>query len=576
MRTLIVAVAVLAAVAVTAPAQAATRYASPNGGGAAPCTSQSNPCTLPGAASSAVAGDKLVVGSGTYQLTQILVLTGVNVEGARTMFSPRPRVLAPTDGTIAVVLHGGSVRNLAVEGSAGTNWVLDVQDTIVNSVVVKATGPQLGGIVLRGNSDLGDSTASTSGGGVETAVAAVDGTFHLRNVTAWSTGANSRGIVVRANSIPTDATVRNTIASGTAFDVEAFGTSSTKSADVHIDHSNFDTQQTTNGSVGGSSNQIASPVLVNPGAGDFRQFQASPTRDAGTGIDLTFDEGDGDLDGDRRGVGPGIDIGEDEWTPPPTVATGGATLIGATVATITASVNPNGGSTTQYFQWGLTAGYGNPSGFALLFAPISAGRGIDPVSVSRKLTGLTPSTTYHYRLRASNAGGTTFGPNAMFRTGAPGTPDPGGSGPEPGQPGGAILVLTAVSVKPARFRVAKGRTAISALRRRTVPRGTTFRYTLTEPATVKIAIKRKLAGRRKGGKCVRPTRALRRARRCTRLVAKGTLRRSSKLGANSVRFTGRIGRRKLAAGKFAAIVTAIDAAGNRSKPRTLAFTVVAG
>lgn len=315
---------------------------------------------------------------------------------------------------------------------------------------------------------------------------------------------------------------------------------------------------------------------MNPGAGDFRQFQASPTRDAGTGIDLTFDEGDGDLDGDRRGVGPGIDIGEDEWTPTPTVATGGATLIGSTVATITGSVNPNGGLTTQYFQWGLTAGYGNPSGLGLLFAPISAGRGIDPVGVSRKLTGLTPSTTYHYRLRASNATGTTLGANATFRTGAPGTPDPGGSGPEPGQPGGAILMLTDLSVKPARFRVAKGRTAISALRRRTVPRGTTFRYTLTEPAMVKIAIKRKLAGRRKGSKCVRPTRALRRAKRCTRLVAKGTLSRSSKLGANSVRFTGRIGRRKLAAGKFAAFVTAIDAAGNRSEPRTLPFTVLPG
>ena len=573
MRSLFVTAAVLAVVGV-APAQAATRYASPNGGGAAPCTSQSNPCTLPGAASSAVAGDKLVVGSGTYQLTQTLVLNGVNVEGARSMFSLRPRVLAPTNGNIAVVLHGGTVRNLAVEGSAGTQGVLSAEDAIVESVIVKASGSQLGAITLRGSSHLGDSAASTNCNAA-TAVLAADGEFHLRNVTAWSTAASSWGVVVRANTVHTTATVRNTIASGST-DVQAVGTSASKTADVNIGHSNFDTQQTTNGSVGGSSNQTASPALVNPGAGDFRQFQASPTRDAGTGIDLTFDEGDGDLDGDRRGVGPGIDIGEDEWTPTPTVATGGATLIGSTVATITGSVNPNGGLTTQYFQWGLTAGYGNPSGLGLLFAPISAGRGIDPVGVSRKLTGLTPSTTYHYRLRASNATGTTFGPNKMFRTGAPGTPDPGGSGPEPGQPGGAILVLTAVSVKPARFRVAKGRTAISALRRRTVPRGTTFRYTLTEPATVKISIKRKLAGRRKGNKCVRPTRALRRARRCTRLVTKGTLRRSSKLGANSVRFTGRIGRRKLAAGKFAAIVTAIDAAGNRSKPRTLAFTVLPG
>ena len=133
-------------------------------------------------------------------------------------------------------------------------------------------------------------------------------------------------------------------------------------------------------------------------------------------------------------------------------------------------------------------------------------------------------------------------------------------------------------MKPARFRVAKGRTAVSARRRRRkpVPRGTTFRYTLSEPATVKIAIKRKLAGRRKGKRCVKPTRRLRRARRCTRLVAKGTLTRRSQLGANAVKFTGRVGRRKLAAGKYVAELRARDVAGNVSKTVELGFTVVPG
>ncbi|MDQ3886637.1 MAG: ABC transporter substrate-binding protein, partial [Actinomycetota bacterium] len=53
--------------------------------------------------------------------------------------------------------------------------------------------------------------------------------------------------------------------------------------------------------------------------------------------------------------------------------------------------------------------------------------------------------------------------------------------------------------------------------------GTTFRYTLSEPATVKIVIARARSGRRKNKRCVAPTRKLRRAARCVRLTLQGTL-----------------------------------------------------
>jgi hypothetical protein len=79
--------------------------------------------------------------------------------------------------------------------------------------------------------------------------------------------------------------------------------------------------------------------------------------------------------------------------------------------------------------------------------------------------------------------------------------------------------------------------------------GTAFRLTLSKTATVKIAI--------------------RYAKRSA-----GTLKRATHQGANKIAFTGRIGRRTLKPGRYMATITAADASGKRSAPRTLRFTVV--
>ena len=39
-------------------------------------------------------------------------------------------------------------------------------------------------------------------------------------------------------------------------------------------------------------------------------------------------------------------------------------------------------------------------------------------------------------------------------------------------------------------------------------------------------------------------------------------------------FSGRIGKRRLAPGRYRFVVTAIDAAGNRSAPRTISVTIL--
>jgi hypothetical protein len=103
--------------------------------------------------------------------------------------------------------------------------------------------------------------------------------------------------------------------------------------------------------------------------------------------------------------------------------------------------------------------------------------------------------------------------------------------------------------------------------------GTTFKYTLSEPATVKIAISRRLPGRRHGKNCVAPTRKLRHAKACARILSRGTLTRTSHMRANSVAFSGRIGSRPLKPGRYQATLTATDSAKRASKPRTIYFTI---
>jgi DNA-binding beta-propeller fold protein YncE len=134
-------------------------------------------------------------------------------------------------------------------------------------------------------------------------------------------------------------------------------------------------------------------------------------------------------------------------------------------------------------------------------------------------------------------------------------------------------VITGASLSNRRFRVASSATAISARR---TPLGTRFRFTLSAAATVRIAISRLTPGLRRGRSCLIPTARLRRkhAPSCTRALLIGTLTRSGQpAAADTVAFSGRIGRRALRPHAYRAILTATDAAGT-SRAVVLPFTVL--
>jgi len=97
----------------------------------------------------------------------------------------------------------------------------------------------------------------------------------------------------------------------------------------------------------------------------------------------------------------------------PGLSTDPATNIERNGATLRSSFEGNGEDTHYYFEWGTDASYGNitavPPG-TLVAAP-SGHQGL-----SFDLGGLTAETTYHYRVVASNAMGTTVGGDQSFQT----------------------------------------------------------------------------------------------------------------------------------------------------------------
>jgi hypothetical protein len=160
-----------------------------------------------------------------------------------------------------------------------------------------------------------------------------------------------------------------------------------------------------------------------------------------------------------------------------------------------------------------------------------------------------------------------------------GAGDPGGGGPIP-DPGGQVDVtppqLTAVSLTNSVFAVdPRGAgEALVAARAKRHKKGTTFRYTLSEPARVVFTIQRARPGRRQGKACRKPSRANRRSKKCTRFELFGRFAQQGAAGANSKRWSGKIGKRKVSPGKYRATLLATDSAGNRSLPKRLGFRVV--
>jgi trimeric autotransporter adhesin len=91
----------------------------------------------------------------------------------------------------------------------------------------------------------------------------------------------------------------------------------------------------------------------------------------------------------------------------PTVTTSQPTSIAGDSATLVGTVNPGGSATTAWFEWGTTSSLGQVT-------PVQyVGSGTGTISAYAAITGLESNTTYYYRIDATNATGTSYGPSIV-------------------------------------------------------------------------------------------------------------------------------------------------------------------
>jgi CSLREA domain-containing protein len=286
----------------------------------------------------------------------------------------------------------------------------------------------------------------------------------------------------------------------------------------------------------GAGDRQGAPVLLGP-----LTANGGPTdTEAVLPGSLALDGGGGCPPVDQRRVsrprGGACDVGAYERAAP-LAATTAATNIAFSSATLNGVVDPSFRETTAHFEFGTTTEYGSSTPVQIV------GSGNGQLSVAAALAGLRQGLTYHFRLLATNAEGTTIGADQLFTT-LDKTPPR----------------LTLLRLDPGLFH------------RRT---GATIRFTLSEPAVVTLRFDHVLRGVKRRGRCVRRTRRNRRGRPCTRYLAvPGSLVLTSPEGPSSHHFDARINNRLLPFGAYRLRARARDAAGNQGKTVVAAFRVL--
>ena len=230
---------------------------------------------------------------------------------------------------------------------------------------------------------------------------------------------------------------------------------------------------------------------------------------------------------------------------------------GGTVVTISGSYLD--GTTSVLFGGQPATFAAGPNGTLVAHTPAAAAVGAVDVIVRGPGGSSTLTGAFTYTASPSAGGGT---PISMTQAGAGGTP------------GGPSITRFALSTSG--FLVAAASSGPAP-----VKGGTVLRYTLSAAASVTFSIQRLVAGRVVPGRgghgryCQPALLFVPPASRCTQTIALTPhLTQAGGLGANSLRFSGRLGGRALAPGSYRFTATAADAQGRRSPAVTHAFRIL--
>jgi CSLREA domain-containing protein len=507
--------------------------------------------------------------TGDLDLTRSVTITGAGARQTVIDGSGIDRVFDVASGVTALIADVTVTGGLVDGGgggiaSAGTLTLL--RDTIANNEAIAAGNNAGGGLDSAGILAVTQSTISGNraynGGGINFGGTASITDSTIAGNRAGGLGSNGDGGGISGSAVSSLVLTGSTVADNHAFngagsgggiDVPAVTLRSSIAANNRAHETNGSASYVDNCSHAATSNghnlsdgddcgltATGDRQDLDPRLGLLQDNGGPTDTEALLAGSPAIDGGDtcGALDqrGTTRPRGSSCDIGPYEFAPP-IVTTTAALGIGLTSASLRGTVTPSSQATGYFFEYGTTTAYGAQTQ-ALFLPPPSNSQ----VIVSFLVAGLKQGTSYHFRLVASNADGTSRGADQSFTTNDRTKP-----------------VLTLLKVAPGIFRAAKG---------------TTISFTLSEAATVTFKVDRVLPGIRKGSRCVAKTARLRRGRACTRyLPVKGTLTQAGTAGANSVPFDAKLGGKTLRPGAYRLSATPRDPGLNVGKTVITAFRV---
>lgn len=377
----------------------------------------------------------------TDNSTSALTVKDLTITGGAAGLGDGGGIFSDGDLTLDHVTITGNSSSVRGGGVATPTFLLDgalvltpvtiTASTISNNTVTGVGNGIGGGIATSGDLTLTNSTVTgnrvTSIGnneasGIETQAGTttlVNSTI-AGNQTAGTLNVASAGIT-DTPAFPSQLVARNTIVAGNKAGTATVNCALTDATPTTAN--NISDDSTCHFSDSGSqqgANPRLKPLANNGGPTDTLSFAAGAppyNRGTGTGCPTTDQRGNG-----RPKYGA-CDVGALELAPP-TASTGSASDVttsessararaaaAGSAATLTGIAgNPLAFSGSAFFQIGTTTGYGRTVSVGTLAALVS-GR-----ALAARVGSLTPGTTYHFRLVASNIDGTAAGRDVTFRT----------------------------------------------------------------------------------------------------------------------------------------------------------------
>jgi hypothetical protein len=465
-----------------------------------------------------------------------LKLTGGEFTGGAVTMSA-----APSSATTDVEASGGGVlTNSSLNG--GEYGVQAAGFPLVRGCRIAATAY---GLLSYSSSPIVEDTLFDLGGrsafGVYLLANSANAKATLRQLTIVDGGSSSRGVLVGAEAKHNgSATLASSVISGVETPLTVFGESGGAVGAISTTYSSYEAANDSVGAINATlfaeHEVTGAPSFISslPGSGDWRLLATSPLIDAGAPQALAAGEYALDAAGKARVVHGRRDVGayEYQWREPLVSASApGSAAVGAAVAFTGAGTVQEAGDAIASYEWRFDDG-ASASGATATHAFATAGAHTATLTVTDSIG-----------LRAIAI--------ATVQVAGPPPNTPVGNAVHPG--GGPVrLRLLSLRMSPSVFRAARSGPSILHSKHG----GALVSFKLSGAIPVTFTVQRLSAGVVRGRACVARRKGMH-GKRCTRHVpVHGSFSVKGKLGANSLRFSGRIGGSRLVPGSYVLVAGA--------------------